>query len=77
MKAGTVSLHGCKTAVAVESPYLVASRKAMDGEDPLETGMNEGGPESMGSGGRIQKGRPLYPFVLEGSGEVGTVSHRP
>jgi hypothetical protein len=30
--------------------------------------MNEGGSESVGSDGGIQKGSPPYPFVLEGVG---------
>jgi hypothetical protein len=57
-----------KTAVAIGRFDQVASRKAMEGEDPQETGMNEGGLESVGSKRRIQKGRRLAPFVLEGVG---------
>jgi hypothetical protein len=36
-----------KTAVDSGSIYLVAGQKAMEGEDPLKTGMNEGGPGNL------------------------------
>ena len=42
-EGGRRSLQGCKTTVGIGSLNLVASQKAMDGEDPLKTGMNEGG----------------------------------
>ena len=36
-------------AVAIGSQNQIDSRKTMDGEDPLETGMNKGEPEKLGS----------------------------
>ena len=40
---------GYKTAVANERLSQIARQKAREGEDPLETGMNKGESEKLGS----------------------------
>jgi hypothetical protein len=42
-------LFRMKNTVATGSQNLVASQKARDGGDPLETGMTEGGSEPVGA----------------------------
>jgi hypothetical protein len=52
-----------KNAVGPGSHYLVDKQKAMEGEDPLKTGMNEEGMGTSVPIRRIPKGSRLYPLV--------------